>query len=351
MIAAAGPSAMWYLTRGAGAVTLVVLTASVVLGIVHADRRRPAGAPRLLVDAAHRTFSLLALAVLAVHILTSVLDGYAPIGLAAAVVPLASAYRPLWVGLGALAVDLLLAVTVTSLVRARLGYRAWRGVHWLAYACCPVAVVHGLGTGSDVRSLWLALVTLACSLAVLGALGFRLAGAGPGHGLVRGGSLAAVLAAVLGLALWLPAGPLARGWARRAGTPPTLLAAPARAAAPPRERGFASRVTGTVRQGLTSDGTGVVNLSLRLTDGGGRLVVRLAGQPLDGGGLAMRSSSVTLRHGALYEGRVERLSGSAVDALVGSADGRALRLRLRLKLAATSVDGRLSASPATGTRG
>ena len=211
MIAAAGPSAMWYLTRGAGAVTLVVLTASVVLGIVHADRRRPAGAPRLLVDAAHRTFSLLALAVLAVHILTSVLDGYAPIGLAAAVVPLASAYRPLWVGLGALAVDLLLAVTVTSLVRARLGYRAWRGVHWLAYACCPVAVVHGLGTGSDVRSLWLALVTLACSLAVLGALGFRLAGAGPGHGLVRGGSLAAVLAAVLGLALWLPAGPLARG--------------------------------------------------------------------------------------------------------------------------------------------
>ena len=66
------------------------------------------------------------------------------------VVPFVGAYRPFWLGLGALALDLLAALIVTSLLRARIGLRAWRAVHWVAYACWPVALVHGLGTGSDV---------------------------------------------------------------------------------------------------------------------------------------------------------------------------------------------------------
>ena len=90
------------------------------------------------------------------------LDSFAPIRLIDAVIPFASTYRPLWLGLGALSFDLLIALVVTSLVRRRLGYRAWRTIHWLAYASWPVAVFHGLGTGSDTKVWWMLALTAAC---------------------------------------------------------------------------------------------------------------------------------------------------------------------------------------------
>src|SRR5205085_11050222 len=135
-----GPSALWYATRGTGAVALVLLTVSVVLGIGELRAWRPAGAPGFAVAALHRTVSLLAVALLAAHIVTTLLDPFPHIGLANALLPFQTSYRPLWLGLGTIASDLLLALVVTSLVRRRLGYRAWRGVPWLAYACWPVAV-------------------------------------------------------------------------------------------------------------------------------------------------------------------------------------------------------------------
>ena len=156
MIVAAAPSPLWYLSRGTGAVTLVLLTATVVLGIAGTLRWRPAaGLPRFLVDGLHRNLSLLVVVLLAAHVLTAVLDPFAHLRAIDAVVPLASAYRPLWLGFGALALDLLIALVVTSLVRARLGLRAWRAVHWVAYACWPVALLHGLGTGTDASAPWL----------------------------------------------------------------------------------------------------------------------------------------------------------------------------------------------------
>src|ERR1700761_3219275 len=124
------PSAYWYLARGTGAVSLVLLTASVVLGIVGSVRFASPRWPRFAIDVVHRDISLLVLVVLVIHIVTSVLDGFAPIGLLDGVVPFVTPYRPLWMGLGTLAFDLLLAITITSLVRRRLGYRAWRAVHW-----------------------------------------------------------------------------------------------------------------------------------------------------------------------------------------------------------------------------
>lgn len=360
MIAAAGPSALWYTTRGAGAVSLLLLTASVALGVVHADRRRPGGGPRLLVESAHRTISLLVLAVLAVHVGTSVLDGFAPIRLVDAFVPFASAYRPLWVGLGALALDLLLALAITSLVRRRLGLRAWRAVHWLAYACWPVAVAHGLGTGSDARTTWLLVLTLGCVVAVAVAVAVRLASTGPGHRAVRGGAAIGMAAAAAALAIWLPQGPLAHGWARRAGTPPELLASAAvarpapRPSAPrvPRAHPFTATLSGAERDGLTASNVAVVDLGLRLHPGHGRLRVRLAGDPLPGGGVSLRRSAVTLdRGGAAYQGRIERLAGTTLEALVGAPDGRALRLRMALDLQGTSVGGTVTAEPVTGGTG
>src|ERR1022692_2398985 len=129
VLAATSPSAYWYLARGTGVVALVLLTASVVLGILGSLRFSAPRWPRFAIDALHRDVSLLVLAVLAVHIVTSVLDSFAPIKLTDAVIPFASSYRPLWLGLGALSFDILVALTITSVARRRLGFRAWRAVH------------------------------------------------------------------------------------------------------------------------------------------------------------------------------------------------------------------------------
>jgi methionine sulfoxide reductase heme-binding subunit len=221
-----GPSISWYLTRASGAVALVLLTASVVVGIAAIARLRRPGLPRFVVDGVHRTASLLAVAFLGLHIVTAVLDSFASISLIDAVIPLTGSYRPLWLGLGAVACDLLLAVAITSLIRDRLGHRSWRGVHWLAYAAWPVAVLHGFGTGSDVRETWLEVINVACIVAVLAAVAGRATIGWPENIWMRLGALATAAVFAGGLVVWLPGGPLDKGWARRAGTPPSLLGHP-----------------------------------------------------------------------------------------------------------------------------
>lgn len=224
-----GPSLYWYLTRASGTVALVLLTASVVIGIAAIARLRTPGVPRFVVDGIHRTASLLAVVFLVLHIVTSVLDSFASISLVDAVIPFVGSYRPLWLGLGAVAFDLLLAVALTSIIRDRLGHATWRGVHWLAYAAWPVAVVHGLGTGSDVHQRWLQAITVACILVVLAAVVGRAMIGWPDNLRVRVGALAMSAVFAGGLVLWLPGGPLGPGWARRAGTPPSLLSHPSSA--------------------------------------------------------------------------------------------------------------------------
>jgi methionine sulfoxide reductase heme-binding subunit len=219
----ASTTAYWYLTRSTGAVALVLLTATVALGVV--DLRRDASArwPRFVVDALHRNLALLTIVFLVLHILTAVLDSFAPIPLSAAVVPFVSSYRPFWLGLGAVSFDLVLAVSITSMLRRRIGYERWRNVHWLAYASWPVALLHGLGTGSDVASRWLQALSAACLLVVLVAVLVRLERGRPGTPRVRGAALAFTGGFTLFLALWVPSGPLGSEWARRSGTPSSLL--------------------------------------------------------------------------------------------------------------------------------
>jgi methionine sulfoxide reductase heme-binding subunit len=171
--------ALWYLTRGTGLVALLLLTMSVVLGIVETVRWASPRCPRYIVAALHKNVSLLATAFLAVHIATTVVDGFAPIGWLDAVVPFRSPYRSVWIGLGALSVDIMIALVVTSLVRQHIGYRTWRAVHWAAYACWPLAVIHGLGAGTDTKLGWVVLVNLGCLAAVAGTVWWRIVAAVP----------------------------------------------------------------------------------------------------------------------------------------------------------------------------
>jgi sulfoxide reductase heme-binding subunit YedZ len=166
--------ATWYLARGTGAATLVLLTLTLVLGIVNVRRWAPRGLQRFVVDDLHRTLGLLVVVVLAVHIATVVLDSFVSISLIDALVPFIGSYRPFWLGLGALSLDLLAALIITSLLRARIGVRAWRAVHWVAYASWPIAVAHGIGMGTD-ASGWLLWLTLGCGALVAVAVALRLA--------------------------------------------------------------------------------------------------------------------------------------------------------------------------------
>ncbi len=153
--------ALWYLTRGSGVVALILLTVAVLGGLVTFSRWSSSRWGRFVIEGLHRNLSLLSVVFIAVHIASSVLDSYVPIHWINAVLPFSATYRPLWLGLGALALDCLVAVAVTSLLRVRIGYRSWRAVHWLAYASWGFAVLHGLGTGSDRHQGWFLVLNLA----------------------------------------------------------------------------------------------------------------------------------------------------------------------------------------------
>ena len=168
--------ALWYLTRSTGLVALILLTATVVVGVMASVGWVSKRWPRFLSQDVHRNLSLFCVGFVALHVLTTVSDGYVPIGLADAFIPFRTAYRPLWVGLGALTFDLLLAVLVTSALRHRIGFGSWRFVHWLAYLCWPVAVAHAVGTGTDRSSQWLLVTVAGCVLAVAAAALWRMTG-------------------------------------------------------------------------------------------------------------------------------------------------------------------------------
>jgi len=165
---------LWYTTRGAGAVTLILLSSVVVLGILSALRVQTARWPRFLTTGLHRNLALMTLVFLALHIVTAVVDPFTHLGWAAALIPFSSYYRTLWLGLGVISFELLLAIAVTSLLRGYLGHNTWRAIHWLTYAAWPVGVIHGLGTGTDTWSAWMLAITAACVVAVGVAIILRL---------------------------------------------------------------------------------------------------------------------------------------------------------------------------------
>jgi sulfoxide reductase heme-binding subunit YedZ len=170
------PIALWYLSRATGVVTMVLLSLTVALGVANVKRLRTRRVPRFVVDLVHRNVALLSVAFLAIHVISTVADSYVAIGLVSAFVPFGSGYRPFWIGLGALSVDLMLAVVVTSLLRRRIGHRVWRATHWLAYASWPVALAHSLGAGTDAGTGWMLLLTAICLATVGAAVLVRLSG-------------------------------------------------------------------------------------------------------------------------------------------------------------------------------
>ena len=357
VLAASSPSPLWFITRGTGAISLVLLTLTVALGIANVRRTRIGATPRFVLDSVHRSASLLAVSFVAVHVLTTLLDGFAPITLLDVIVPFGSKYRPLWLGLGTVAFDLLIAIVLTSLLRRRLGYRAWRTTHWLAYASWPIALVHGLGTGSDTRTHWMLVLAGGCVAVMLAAVMLRLSAGWPTHLGARVSAASAAALLPLGLLAWLPSGPLAAGWAKRAGTPISLLpAASSRsgsrtaggasssagsgAAASGQQTtasSFTTATVGRVTQVRLAGGLVRVDVALALPGHAlGKLDIRIAGPPIDDGGVEMTASRVMLGSASnpdQYDGHVTALQGTNIAATVADGVGSRLSLLAHLQIA------------------
>jgi hypothetical protein len=356
--AANSSKAYWYLTRSTGVVSLVLLTLSVAFGIAQVSRWSSPRWPRFVISGLHKNISLLVVAFLAVHIATAVMDSFAPIRWLDAIIPFRSAYRPVWLGLGALSFDLIIALTITSLLRTRMGYRSWRAVHWLAYASWPIALVHGLGTGSDTHVRWMLVVDVVCIAIVVAAILWRV-GFSTGVSMSRRwwsvGATAAVIFAVL---VWTAAGPLQSGWARRAGTPVSLLGSkriaasstgtrtgntvaprrttPSTAAVATLHVPLNAGIKGTLTQTSDPNGGAIVVIDGRLRDGAtGRVHVALQGDQVAGGGIQMRQSRVylgTIADPTVYSGTVSQLNGTHVVANLTDAHGNQVQLALDLSV-------------------
>jgi sulfoxide reductase heme-binding subunit YedZ len=300
---------MWYATRASGYTALVLLSASVVLGVLTASRESRREWPRFVVQSLHRNLSLLVGAFLVIHILTSVIDPFAKLNFLDAFVPFIASYRPIWLGLGVVGFELLIAITASSLVRHRLSWRSWRFVHLFAYASWPVAVIHGIGTGTDTKLVWALLLVALCVLAVVAAVAWRLANAGPRFTALRLLGIAGSVAATGALVVWMAAGPLQHGWAKAAGTPADLLAGTGAQGTPAPvtqlTAGLDDQLTGRLVRAstrVTATLTDTRDVALQLvivanSDGTGTLTVNRSGARVCEAAATVGNTAVTARCG------------------------------------------------------
>jgi DMSO/TMAO reductase YedYZ heme-binding membrane subunit len=336
----------WDTARAGGFAAYVLLTAAVAAGLILKNRWQSTRFPRLVTNELHGYLSLLALVFITVHVCAVLVDPFTRFGLAEVFVPFASHYRPIWMGLGIVALYLLLAVWVSSRLRARIGFRAWRAVHFLAYGVYGAATVHGLGTGSDTRSYW-ALLLYGSSILIVGGLAGRRLLVPTSQG-QRAQPVVAALgaAAVVIVGLWTVVGPLAPHWGARAGgrpgsraaaaaqavgTPVSTPALSAGVVATPFRAAFDGRIT---VQPVDAAGRVTIRIDGAL-HGGTRdhLEIYLRGVPLQDGGVEMEQSRVRLGAATpVYQGEIVGLRGSRLVAAVRSTSEQ-LRLAISLDIA------------------
>jgi predicted ferric reductase len=166
-------TALWVIGRGMGVGAVVLLTLTVLLGIVTRGGRPLPGLPRFAVQLVHRDAALASTVLVVVHVVTLLLDTEAELRLLDTVVPFVGAYRWFWLGLGTLAVDLLVVLVLTAVLRRVIGPRVFHAVHWAAYAMWPIALAHAIGTGTDDTSVWFLVVAAVCTATVLAAVVWR----------------------------------------------------------------------------------------------------------------------------------------------------------------------------------
>jgi sulfoxide reductase heme-binding subunit YedZ len=356
-----GSSLLWYSTRATGMVALMLLTGTVMLGVVGTARAASPRWPRIVTAGLHRNLALTATALVGVHIITTVLDPYASISAVAAFIPFSSPYRPLWLSLGTVGFDLLLAVLITSLLRDRLSHRLWQAVHLMVYLSWPVALWHGLGTGTDTRLLWVLAIDLLCVAGVGWAVWWRLSLTE--NPMTRLAGLAALAFAPLLTVVFVLFGPLQPGWAQKAGTPAALLGGrtqtqtPSPAQPPAGNAGNsnpADLVNATFSGHLTvrtGQGQRTVTISgSTVAANRESFVIVLQGTPVGSGGVSLTGGTVRIGQAGSpgsYSGPVTELAGKKLVAAVSGSAGRRNAV-FTLNINGSAVTGTVSLLAETG---
>lgn len=342
----------WETARAGGFIAYVLLTLAVSAGLVLRNRWQTARWPRIVTNEVHGYLSLLALVFIVVHVVAVVVDPFTRFRLGEVLVPFASHYRPLWMGLGTVALYLLLAVWISSRLRQRISYRVWRGIHVLAYGVYAAATVHGVGTGTDTQTVW-ALALYGTSIALVAGLAGRRLLAPPGRADRRRPGLAAFGGVAVALfAVWTVTGPLAPHWGARAGGSSGKRATRvATRAATPTVPARGSQSTGEVRVPFKASFAG--SIEQQPVDAAGRITIRidgalsgatrdhleiyLRGVPLESGGVALEQSRVRMGAStATYRGEIVALRGSELIASLRS-DRQQFRLGISLDLSQGTV--------------
>jgi sulfoxide reductase heme-binding subunit YedZ len=312
-----------------------MFTLVVLLGILTRSGRTIPGLSGFVTAGFHRNAALVASSFLIIHIVTAIIDPYASIKIVDAFIPFVSSYRPLWLGLGAVAFDLILAIIITSLLRNRIGRRTWRGLHWFTYVMWPIAVVHSLGTGSDSSKPWLVAITAACVFLVVVAATWRVIVVSDAPTGARVTAVTAILVGPMVLAAWAILGPLAPHWAIRAGTPLSALSSSAKSAAASKSTPKPVVTTKPVALAKVPSGTAHIRgkvTTLQQSGGGvaivldgqmssgmaGQFRIVLKGFPAQGGGVSLSEGLVYVApsSGGLWQGKVVSLNGGNIDALL-----------------------------------
>lgn len=353
MLAAASISPLWYISRSAGYVGLILLALIGVLGIMTAGDIRLARGNKFVTPELHRSLSLLAIVVLAIHVGAAIADKYSFIGFKDVFLPFTATYRPVWIGIGAIAVDLGIAVVITSLLRVKMGYRSWKLIHWASYPIFGLSIIHGLGSGTD-SALWFSkfvylVVGGVFILAIIARL-VSLTNLNLGKQVAFFGMSFAVPVAIVA---WAVSGPLASNWPKRAqvGLSQTILTS-AQVTSSPSTTPFkaTSSTPGPLKisSNYTSNWSGSIDQSPSNSQGeialrllgmlsgspGYELSIVLFGIPSDGG-VSMISSLVEIAStsgSVVYKGSVTSLSGTTIISQVANASGQSVTFSASLNL-------------------
>jgi len=268
----------WYAARAAGVVAYVLLTGVVLVGLTLSGRVQLKSWPKFAVTDLHRFGGILVGVFLGIHVLTIGLDTYTPFSITQLLVPFTSSYRPVWVALGIVAAELLVAVAATNVLKSRIPYRAWRRMHYATFLVWAGSTVHGIGAGTDSHATWLAAIYVVSVASVLAALTWRILRNRAGSVAVAG---ATTLAALAGIVLTVAAGSLPHGSAARhrvAATIPSGTVTDAFAGSVTQQNGSSAALVSVLGHGtgtralavridlVTADGQTIDNSSLQVKD-------------------------------------------------------------------------------------
>ncbi len=326
-------SITWDIARAGGFTAYILLTLSVAVGLALTMQwQSPSKWPRLLNSELHNFITLLALIFTGIHVLAVWIDPFTSFGWNEVLIPFISHYRPLWMGLGIVALYLGLAIGLSTWIRPLIGYTWWRRLHVLTLVIYALVTVHGIATGSDTQTWWGVIIYTASVTLVGGLLLRRLLT--PVNARSRSHPAIATAVGLLTLlgVIWTVSGPLQPGWnvianngngsgsrvaqAQAKGSKQSSSASPNQSGnqADPFAGPFTAALQGMMTQnGPDSNGAETMRINTTLSNGAhGTLIIVLQGQQYgsDDGGLSITSTQVTLDQNTitpLYQGSLTDL--------------------------------------------